>query len=337
MTIDDRYDELVSALGGFYRTWLVYLGVELGYLRALRDAGEAGLDGAALAEATATDRRATDTWLWAADAHCLVEAVGPRFRIDDETAAVLLDEDRPEYLGGQFVHSVVATLDWDRMAEFFRTGRPLTERPDRYRAAIESVTRQDIAVFFQEALASLPELVVMLGGGARVLDVHCGGGRWLVAMAARFPSIELVGVEAEPDSLARARRTVAASGYSDRIRVEELARDAYDREGTFDLVYYQYALHVLPDPSASLASSFSALRPGGWLVVQDWPLPSTEDELHSIHGELVAGVQLDEVFMGTGLRTHEGFRAWFVDAGLAQPDVIDLPSGATLFVVRRPA
>ena len=337
MTIDDRYDELVSALGGFYRTWLVYLGVELGYLRALRDAGTDGLDGPALATVTGTDRRATETWLWAADAHGLVEPVGMRLRIDDETAAVLLDEDRPEYLGGQFVHSVVAALDWDRMVEFFRTGLPLAERPDRYRTAIESVTRQDIAVFFQEALASLPELVVALRGPARVLDVHCGGGRWLVAMAARFPSLELVGVEAEPDSLARARRTVAASPFADRIRIEELDRNRYDREGTFDLVYYQYALHVLPDPAASLAASFSSLRAGGWIVVQDWPLPSTDEELHSTHGELIAGVQLDEVFMGTGLRTHEGFRAWFLDAGLGEPEVIDLPSGATLFVLRRPA
>lgn len=337
MSIDDRYDELVTALGGFYRTWLVYLGIELGFVRALRDAGDGGLDAPALASLTGTDRRAAETWTWAAHAHGLVELVDARCVIDAETAAVLLDEDRPEHLGGQFVHSVVASLDWDRMPEFFRTGEPIRDRPDRYREAIESVTRQDIAVFFQEALGSLPELIVTLSRPARVLDVHCGGGRWLVAMARRFPHLELVGVEAETDSVERARRHVAEAGLEDRIAIEELARDRYDRSGAFDLIYYQYALHFLPDPPASLAASWAALTPGGWLVVQDWPLPSDEEELRSIHGELIAGVQLDEVFMGAGLRTHDGFCAWFRDAGLADPEVIDLPSGATLFVLRRPA
>ena len=66
---------------------------------------------------------------------------------------MLLDDDRPEFIGGQFVHSVIASLDWGGMLEFFRTGQPIEERPDRYRASIERLT-QDIAVFFQEALAS---------------------------------------------------------------------------------------------------------------------------------------------------------------------------------------
>jgi SAM-dependent methyltransferase len=337
MTIDDRYDELVTALGGFYRTWIVYLGIELGYFRAIARAGEDGIAADALADACSADPRATKTWTWAATAHQLVEPVEDRFRLDPELAAVLLDDDRPEFLGGQFVHSVVASLDWDAMVEFFRTGQAIAQRPDRYRAAIEAVTKQDIAVFFQEALAALPELVVSLSRPARVLDVHCGGGRWLVAMAKRFPDLELVGVEAEPDSLARARRAVSEAGLDARISVEQLARDRYDRSGTYDFVYYQYALHFLPDPAKSLAASWRSLRPDGWLVVQDWPLPSSLDELQTIHGELVAGVQLDEVFMGAGLRSHEAFRSWFREADLPDPEIVDLPSGATVFVVRRPA
>ncbi len=337
MTLDDRYDELISALGGFYRTWLDYLGLELHLFRELRAAGSAGLTPAALAAAAGTDLGATETWAWAATAHALVEPNGDRVRIDDETAGVLLDEDRPEFLGGQFVHSVVATLDWDRMVDFMRSGRTVPERPDRYRRAIEAVTRQDIAVFFQEALAAVPELVVSLTRPARVLDVHCGGGRWLMAMAERFPQIELVGVEFEADSVARARAAIAEAGLSSRIEVLEVRADSYVRPGPFDLVYYQYALHFMPDAAVSLAASWSSLRPGGWLAVQDWPLPEALDELRTMHGELVAGIQLDEAFMGAGLRTHAGFIDWFREGGLPDPEVIDLPSGATLFLLRRPA
>jgi SAM-dependent methyltransferase len=336
MRLDDRFDDLIAALGGFYRTWLVFLGVDLGFFHAIRGAGEAGLGVADLALRTSTHPRAAETWAWAAAAHGLVNAEGGVLTVDPETALILLDEQRSEFLGGQFVHTVVATLDWDRMIEFFRTGVPVPSRPDRYRAAIEQVTRQDIAVFFAEGLATLPNLVAKLAAGGRVLDVHCGGGRWLVAMAQRFPDLELVGIEAEPDSITRARLLVEDAGFSRRIRIEQVPRDEVTRPGRFDLVYYQYALHFLPDPSASLRASWEALDPGGSLVVLDWLLPTDPGEMRTIHGELIAGVHLDEVFMGAGLRDVAAYRGWFADAGIPEPSVNELPSGATLFVVDRP-
>ena len=336
MSSDETYEALISDLGGFYRTWLVYLGVELGFFRALRAGGDAGLTAGDLALRTSTHPRAVETWAWAADAHGLVQTDHGSLHLDRDTAAVLLDEQRSDFLGGQFVHSVVATLDWDRMVDYFRTGVPISTRPDRYRVAIEQVTRQDIAVFFTEGLAALPNLVSRLVGGGRALDVHCGSGRWLVAMAQRFAALHLVGIEAESDSVARARQLVEDAGLTDRIRIEPVARDAVTRPGRFDLVYYQYALHGLPDPSASLAASWAALDSGGSLLVLDWLLPTDPDEMRTIQGELIAGVHLDEVFMGAGLRDVGAYRHWFSEGGLPEPQVIDLPSGATLFVLARP-
>lgn len=334
MRMDEQHDELIAALGGFYRTWIVYLGVELGLFHAIRAAGPTGITTADLATRTGTHPKAVATWAWAADAHGLVEA-GAVLRVDEDLAAVLLDEQRTAFLGGQFVHSVVATLDWDRMVEFFQSGIPAASRPDRYRAAIEQVTRQDIAVFFAEALAELPDLVARLSAGGRVLDVHCGGGRWLVAMAQRFPNLELVGVEAEADSRARAVRLIEDTELEARIRIEEVGRGEVTRPGRFDLIYYQYALHALPDPSASLRASWDALLPEGTLLVLDWLLPTDSDELHSIHGELIAGVHLDEVFMGSGLHDVAAYEAWYAGAGIPAPEIIELPSGATLFALRR--
>jgi SAM-dependent methyltransferase len=223
------------------------------------------------------------------------------------------------------------------MVSFFRTGEPVRDRPDRYRAAIERLTVQDVAVFFQEALSALPQLVADLGRGGRAIDVHCGGGRWLIAMAQRFPSLQLVGVEFEPDSVARAQANVRAAGLADRITIEHGDVTAPGHVGEFDLAYFQYALHSLPDPARALAAAGHALRPGGRLLALDWPLPSNVDEFRTRHGELIAGVQLDEVFQGTRLATREAFVEWFAASGVGQPDIIDLPSGAALFAVTRSA
>lgn len=334
MHLDEQHDDVIAALGGFYRTWIVYLGIELGFFHALRGAGPSGLGIDDLAEQTATNPKAVATWAWAADAHGLL-AAGDRLVVDDGVAAVLIDEHRTAYLGGQVVHSVVSTLDWEGMLAFFRSGVPIRHRPDRYRAAIERVTRQDVAVFFAEALAALPDLVAGLTKGGRVLDVHCGGGRWLVAMAQRFPSLLLVGIEDEPDSRERASALIEDSALDRRIRIASTSIEDAAAGGRFDLVYYQYALHFLADPAASLRAAWDAISDDGWLLVLDWLLPTDPDELHSIHGELIAGVHLDEVFMGAGLRDLDAYLAWFARAGTPAPSVIDLPSGATLFAIRR--
>ncbi len=336
MALDDRFDDLIASLGGFHRSWLIYVGIELGLFARLRSAGPAGLTIGELAAETGCQPVAVETWAWAVDAHDLATLDGDRLVADEEVASILLDEARPEYLGGQFVHATVATLDWGGMTSFFRTGAPVHARPDRYRAAIERLTTQDIAVFFQEALAALPQLVADLIGGGRVVDVHCGGARWLIAMATRFPALELVGVEFETNSVARARANVEAAGLSDRITIREAGPTEPGNVGAYDLAYFQYALHQFPDVPTVLRAAWAALRPAGRLVVLDWPLPSDRDEFRTRHGELIAGVQLDELYQGTALATREQFRAWFAAADLPEPLLLDLPSGASMFLAERP-
>jgi SAM-dependent methyltransferase len=335
MRLDDRFDDLIDTLTGFHRTWLIHLGVELGLFARLREAGRDGLSAADLARRAGCALRPIEAWVSAADAHELAELHDGRLVLDDDTAAILLDDSRPEFLGGQFVHSVIASLDWSGMVEFFWTGEPIRKRPDRYRQSIERLTVQDVAVFFQEALAELPQLVGELGRGGRVVDIHCGGGRWLIAMARRFPALELVGIESEDDSAARARANVDAAGLTERITIRHSDMTALDVTADFDLVYFQYALHQLQDPVRALRSAWAALREGGRLLVLDWLLPSTLDEFRTRQGELIAGVQLDELFQGTALATRESVRAWFGSADLPEPVTIDLPSGAFLFVAER--
>ena len=336
MTLDDRFDELVSALSGFYRTWVVFIGLELGLLPALRGAGASGMTAGELADRTACRREPVGAWARAAHAFDLVSIQDGRVILDEDVAGVLLDEQRPEYLGGQFVATVVASLDYEGLPDFFRTGRP-QDRPPRYRQAIERLTAQDIAVFFQEVLGVMPDLVADLAVGGRVADVHCGAGRWLVAMARRFPALEHVGVEFETDTAGRARARVAAAGLTERVRIEVAEVPAMGHPGGFDLAYLQYALHQLSEPLESLHAVWASLAPGGRLVVLDWCLPSTLEEDRTLLGELLWGVQLDELYMGSRLYTREGFAGLFRDVGLPEPTLIDLPSGASLFTVRREA
>jgi SAM-dependent methyltransferase len=332
---DDRFDELAQSLGGFFRSWVVYLGLDLGLFARIRVAGDAGISPADLAADAGCAAEPVEAWIRGAHASELVGFDGDRVTLPVDTASVLLDDTRPEYLGGQFVAAVVSSLDYATLTDFFRTGHTIPERPPRFHRAIEAVTVQDIAVFFQEALAELPDLAARLATGGRVLDVACGGGRWLIAVAQRFHGLSLVGVEFEPDSVARAMRHVTDAGLDGRIRIE--ARDTQDMpfDSEFDLVYLQDALHELPDPVASLRSAWKAVQAGGRLVVLDWCLPSSLEDSQSLQAELLWGIQIDELFQGTRMYTREGFVEIFASADVPRPTVIELLSGATVFTVDR--
>ncbi len=334
MLLDDRFDDLVASLGGFHRTWYIVTGLELGLFARLREAGTAGMTADELARRTGTEPALIGRWAWGAGAHDLIELEEDRLRMPQDVAGILLDASRPEYLGGQFLHAAIGSLDFGDLMGVLRTGVPVASRPDRYRQAIERLTVQDIAVFFQEVLPAIPQLVIDLQPGSRILDIHCGGGRWLIAMARRFPGTALTGIEFEPDSVARARAAVDAAVLADRITIEHGDVTAVGHEGEATMAYFQYALHQLPDPVGAIRSASAAVKPGGWLVALDWYLPTDPDELRTRHSELLAGTQLDELLGGTRLVTRSEALSWFADAGVATPELIDLPSGASAIVTR---
>src|SRR5439155_24296747 len=270
---EDRFEELAASVAGFYQSWVIYLGLELGLFATIRDAGSGGIAPNDVAATAGCRPEPVGAWLRAAHSADLVAFEDGRAHLEEDVVSVLLDDTHPEYLGGQFVAAVVSSLDYAGLAEFFRTGRTIDERPPRFHRAIESVTVQDIAVFFQEGLAQLPELTAALSRGARVLDVACGGGKWLIAIARRFPATDLVGVEYEPDSVARAMKHVSDAGLGQRIRIEPRAIPDMPFREQFDLVYIQDALHELPDPVASPKASWAAVALAGRLVVLAWCLP----------------------------------------------------------------
>ena len=289
-----------------------------------------------LARRTGTEPALVGRWAWGAEAHDLIEIEDGRLRIPDDVAGILLDADRPEYLGGQFLHAAIGSLDFGDLPDVFRTGVPRPSRPDRYRQAIERLTVQDIAVFFQEVLPAVPQLVIDLAPGSRILDVHCGGGRWLIAMARRFPGTTLTGIEFEPDSVARARAAVEAAVLDgpDHHRAGRRHRRGPRGRGDAGL------LPVRPPP-APRPRRRAALRVGraSSPVAGSSPSTGTCRPIRRSSGPATASCSpapsSTSCSSGTRLVTRSEALGWFADAGVATPELIDLPSGASAIVARR--
>jgi len=113
--------------------------------------------------------------------------------------------------------------------------------------------------WYREVIARLPD-------GARVLDVGIGTGTALARCAdeVRAKDLALVGLDIDPDYLARCRLEMARAGLASRVT--PMLTSVYDHGGgPYDAVYFSASLMLLPDPVGALRHVSGLLAPGGRL------------------------------------------------------------------------
>ena len=137
---------------------------------------------------------------------------------------------------------------------------PQAERYDAFRARLLH-GRSDLI----EALEIPP--------GARVVELGCGTGGNLAALAHVRPLTSLASVQLVdlcPSLLAIARQRT--SGL-DNVEVIEADATIWQPSQPVDRVFLSYALTMMPDWYAVLVNAWSMLAPGGRLGVVDFHLP----------------------------------------------------------------
>ncbi|HEY5920778.1 MAG TPA: class I SAM-dependent methyltransferase [Kofleriaceae bacterium] len=153
------------------------------------------------------------------------------------------------------------------------------------------------------------------------LDLSCGPGAFLRALAAAAPGALVVGLD-----LSRAMLDVAAqrtAGYTNAVLVRADAHALPFIDGAFGGVNNAGALHAYDDPELVFREIRRVLRPGGIYV------GSTFAEAPSLLGRLAA--------RAAGIRRFETaeLRAWLQRIGFSDYEEVRL-GGAFVFRVRRP-
>jgi ubiquinone/menaquinone biosynthesis C-methylase UbiE len=138
------------------------------------------------------------------------------------------------------------------------------------------------------------------GAASRVLDVGCGALGWLRILAEWVGEAGwVVGTDVDRKLLDAARSFLEAEGISN---VELVVDDLFESRlepGSFDLVHGRYLIAPLGRGSEQVAAHVRSLKPGGWLVLEEWDLGSWHFNPPAPAAERLTAL-ISEIFAATG-------------------------------------
>jgi 2-polyprenyl-3-methyl-5-hydroxy-6-metoxy-1,4-benzoquinol methylase len=274
---------MMNDLGAALQGALSYIGDRLGIFRELAAAGH--VTSAELASRTGLSERYLREWLGAMTAAKYIEfdPQSGRYAMPAEHAMVLANENSPFFMGG-FMQMVVPEVGMaPRLMQSFRTGTgvPQSEYPAE---VFEAIERSSAPMYrhslVRKWLPSMPQVVESLTNGGEALDVGCGSGRAVIAIASAFPKARVSGYDAHLGSIERARTNAKSAGVEERVSFEvvdctRLPAARFDFISVFDVV------HDSVDPAGLLRSIREALKADGTCLMVEVNVSSRlEDNLN---------------------------------------------------------
>ena len=331
----DLKQQLLGMAQGAQSLAVAYIGVVNLLFAAMRRLGEAHAD--ALAVAAEMDVAYVRRWCDAAYAFGYLEADGELFRLSDLGAAML--SDKPGTLMPMAVQSILNAHMAERAAALMRSG----ERPgEQVLAERETLLpwfgpmlEANFAGLFEQTICSgVPIFAEVNARGGLVVDLGCGNGWYLRALARRYGAVHGLGLDGFDENIAQAIRLTVAEGFGERLRFASGDAHAFTLDVPADVIAMNRALHhVWEAGSATFIRRLrDNLRPGGAAVIwePDWPVDRTMLRAPTRRG--LAFQNLSEHVQGNHLLRADEIAAAFTKEGMI-PEIFRFAGGQEAIIV----
>lgn len=269
-----RADDFAERMVGILNESAIGLMISVGYRTGLLDTlGELEPSTSSeIAEAANLNERYVREWLGAMVTGRIVD-YNPRektYVLPQEHAAWLTRKNSP--------NNIAVTTQWlpligqveDRIVEAFQNGGGLQySEYNRFNEIMADESHQTVVTPLLDTLLPLVDgLVEKLEEGVEVLDVGCGSGKALLAMAERFPKSNFTGYDFLETAVQSAnneakKKNLCNLSFAQRDAAEFDEKEQYDLICTFDSVHDQAR------PQQMLENIFRALKPDGTYFCQD--------------------------------------------------------------------
>ncbi|MCI4680648.1 class I SAM-dependent methyltransferase [Rhodoblastus acidophilus] len=316
---------------------VAYIGVVNGLFTALHSLGKADAD--ALAAAAGMDPFYVRRWCDAAYAFDFLEAGGDSFRLSETGAAIV--PTAPGTLMPFAAQTVLNLHMAERAAELMRTGARPGEQVLAERATLlpwfGPMLEANFATFFEQTICpGVPFFAEVDRRGGLAVDLGCGNGWYLRALARRCGALRGLGIDGFEENIAQATRLAAREGLGERLHF--VSGDAHDftLDEPADLIAMNRALHHVWEVGGAtfIARLRDNLRPGGAAVIwePDWPADRATLRIPAFQG--LAFQNLTEHVQGNHLLRAEEIADAFAAQGMA-PEIFHFGEGQEAIIVAR--
>jgi SAM-dependent methyltransferase len=250
-----------------------------------------------MAEACALDARYVRAWAKTSLACELLtyDPASERFMMAPFMDALLLDDDDFQYAAGLATAHAVESRLADRIAANFASGEgiPFAEYGTEMVDAIHAFSKAAYEMFLPSVLVpALPDLRRKLQEGGTILEVGCGAGAGLVALARAFPECTVTGLDSDPASIAAAKERIEAAGLEEHVHAEEMRGEDLTSEEAFDFIYIQISLHEMDDAQIVLENARRALKEGGVLLITEIRGPERIEDCVGAYNAVLSHIDL---------------------------------------------
>ena len=223
------------------------------------------------AEAELNERYVRE-WLGAMVTGGVVEydAEAHAYRLPPEHAAFLTRGATPNNMAAATQFIAVLGGAEGELVKAFAHGRgvPYSAYTRFHEVMAEESAQTVVAALHEHILPLVPGLRERLEAGIDVLDVGCGSGLAMVALAQAFPRSRFAGYDLSPDAIRAAWAEATRRGLSN-VHFEDRDLSNLNEVAAYDLVTAFDAIHDQSQPDRVLAGVRAALRPGGVFLMQD--------------------------------------------------------------------